>query len=276
LDSFLASVLFLLFGLAGGFLGGMLGVGGGIIFVPILTHFLRSCGISGDTLVKCVLANSMLAIVFTGVAASYNQFRQGTYYWKPVCSAALAGVISSLLTTYFIAKGSWYNKESFSLVFISLLILASVRTFLKPSIHLRHKDVSQICLIRFSYVGFAAGIVTALSGLGGGIVMVPAFSSILRIDLKKSISISTGVIPFFALPLTAFYLIEQPLFFPENLYHIGYIVPQFVLPLGFGVVFASKWGVRVGSGMSEAKLQIFMLLLIAGIAVKMLWEAFIH
>lgn len=276
MDNILAPVLFLLFGLAGGFLGGMLGVGGGIIFVPIFTHFLRSCGIGGDTLVKCVLANSMLTIVFTGVAASYSQFKQGNYYWKPVISAALAGIFSSLLTTYFIAKGAWYNKEFFSLVFILLLFLAAVRTFINTSAYQKRKDVSQISVIRFCTIGFAAGIATALSGLGGGIVMVPAFSSILKMDLKKSISISTGVIPFFALPLTAFYLIKQPLFFPENLYHIGYIVPQFVLPLGFGVVLASMWGVRVGSGMSEAKLQIFMLLLIAGIAVKMLWEAFIQ
>lgn len=270
------SLSFLLFGLAVGFLSGLLGVGGGIILVPLFTHFLRTAGVEGDVLVKCVLANSMFAIVFTGLSASFNQYKQHTYYLRPVLSTAIAGVISSLVVTYLITLGSWYNKEMFAMVFITLLVLITLRTFLKTGTQTHTTDMNQISLQKFSTVGFGTGIITALSGLGGGIIMVPAFSSVFKIDFKKAISISTGVIPFFALPLTAFYLINQPVSFPEALFHIGHVVPQFIIPLGIGVIISSKWGVLAGLQFSETVLKLCMLALIVLVTIKMLWEAFAH
>lgn len=275
MEQFLTPTLFLLLGLAVGFLSSLLGVGGGIIFVPLFTHFLREAGVEGDVLVKCVLANSMLTIVFTGVSASYNQYRQGTYYPKPVLATAAAGVVSSLFLTYLISVGDWYDKEAFSFVFIALLLAVSLRTFSKRKPQEFSFNLKEISLSKFSIVGFGAGIVTALSGLGGGIIMVPAFNSILKIDIKKAISVSTGVIPFFALPLTIFYMASEPDSFPELL-HIGHIVPHFILPLGIGILIASKWGVKTGNRISETKLKMLMLLLILVVTAKMLWEVIVH
>ncbi len=269
-------IIFFAFGLAGGFMGSMLGVGGGIIFVPILTHYIRLLGIEGDVLVKCVLANSMLTIVFTGLAASYNQHKQGTYYLRPVLFTALAGVVSSTVTTCLITTGSWYNKQRFSIFFISLLVVVSVRTFLKRKSVDATADLNKIHPLKFSLTGFGAGIVTALSGLGGGIIMVPAFSLLLKLDIKKSISVSTGVILFFALPLTLLYAAKQPMQFPEGVFHIGHIIPQLVLPMGIGVVLASKSGVKTSARLDEKHLKLMMLILVSAVTAKMLWETFIH
>jgi len=276
LEQFYIPVVFLLFGFAGGFLGSMLGVGGGIIFVPLFTHFLRQAGVEGNVLVKCVLANSMLTIVFTGLAASYNQYKQGTYYPKPVLFTASAGVVSSLLTTYFISLGSWYNKEKFSIVFLTLLVAVTLRTFIKRNSSSYSNDLDKVGFKKLSAIGFGTGIVTALSGLGGGIIMVPAFSSILKIDIKKAISVSTGVIPIAALPLTIFYIVKSPSLFPSHIFNIGHIVPQFIVPLGIGITLAAKRGVKLGHKLSEMQLKLLMLLLIAIVATKMLWEVFIH
>jgi len=276
LEHYLTVLIFFLFGLAGGFLGSMLGVGGGIIFVPILTHYIRLLGVEGDVLVKCVLANSMLTIVFTGLSASYNQHKQGTYYLRPVLFTALAGIISSTVVTWAITSGSWYNKQLFSLFFISLLVTVSLRVFLKRNTVVDNVAFETIPPLKFSLVGFGAGIVTALSGLGGGLVMVPAFSLLLKIDIKKSISISTGVILFSALPLTILYLFKQPISFPENVFHIGHIIPQLVLPMGIGVVLASKFGVKAGARLSEDKLKLMLLILVTVVTAKMLWETFVH
>ncbi|MCS6818490.1 MAG: sulfite exporter TauE/SafE family protein [Chitinophagales bacterium] len=265
--------IFFALGLAGGFLGGMLGVGGGIIFVPTLTHYLRKWGTPEEALVKCVLANSLLTIVFTGLAASFKQFRQNNFHPRAVLATAFPGIVSSVSMTYLIAEGNWYNKERFTFVFLIILAVMLLRTYFQNKKNFSPTKIEEVKLHRFALTGFVAGIVTAISGLGGGLIMVPAFHSLLKLDLKKSISVSTGVIPFFALPITVFYSIKSPSRFPESVLHIGHIVPELILPMAAGVILASRWGVTVATQLPEKYLRHLMLALVCIVALKMLWEA---
>jgi len=63
-------VLVILFGLAGGFVGGMVGVGGGILFVPALAIFLNEPQVEAE-------ATSLLAIVIVAIAGTIRQRRYG-------------------------------------------------------------------------------------------------------------------------------------------------------------------------------------------------------
>jgi uncharacterized protein len=62
--------LVILFGLAGGFVGGMVGVGGGILFVPALAIFLDESQVEAE-------ATSLLAIVIVAIAGTIRQRRYG-------------------------------------------------------------------------------------------------------------------------------------------------------------------------------------------------------
>jgi len=63
-------LLVILFGIAGGFVGGMVGVGGGILFVPALAIFLDQTQVEAE-------ATSLLAIVIVAVAGTIRQRRYG-------------------------------------------------------------------------------------------------------------------------------------------------------------------------------------------------------
>lgn len=63
-------VLVIAFGLAGGFVGGMVGVGGGILFVPALAIFLDEPQVEAE-------ATSLLAIVIVAIAGTVRQRRYG-------------------------------------------------------------------------------------------------------------------------------------------------------------------------------------------------------
>ena len=66
-------VLLFLLGSFGAFVAGFLGVGGGIIYIPILQHFLSKLNLPDDILVKAILANSLFVIIFSGSVATYKQ-----------------------------------------------------------------------------------------------------------------------------------------------------------------------------------------------------------
>lgn len=63
-------LLVILFGIAGGFVGGMVGVGGGILFVPALVIFLDVSQVEAE-------ATSLLAIVIVAIAGTIRQRRYG-------------------------------------------------------------------------------------------------------------------------------------------------------------------------------------------------------
>lgn len=71
--------LLIIIGSIGGFLSGMLGVGGGVIFVPVIDFILSSAGVNEDIAVNIILANSIATIAFTGTISSIKQVRMGNF-----------------------------------------------------------------------------------------------------------------------------------------------------------------------------------------------------
>jgi len=66
-------LILVFFGIIGGFISGLLGVGGGIVFVPVLSTILVSMGYEDPSLSKYILANSFAATFFAGAISSYKK-----------------------------------------------------------------------------------------------------------------------------------------------------------------------------------------------------------
>jgi uncharacterized protein len=77
--------LVVLLGLATGVLAGLFGVGGGILFVPILVLFFEFGQVEAE-------ATSLLAIIPAAVAGTWQQRRYGNVRWKAVLVLALGAV----------------------------------------------------------------------------------------------------------------------------------------------------------------------------------------
>src|SRR5262245_19479412 len=116
-------IIIFLLGSLGGFISGFLGVGGGIVYIPILDFFLMKMGLTDEALVKGILANSLFTIIFSGLVSSYKQYRSGNFFPKEIMQTALPGVITAVLVTWLIHAGSWYSKEVFNYVFACMLFI---------------------------------------------------------------------------------------------------------------------------------------------------------
>lgn len=263
--------LFLLLsaGAAGGFLSGLLGVGGGIIFIPILDLVMMHYGIENER-VKYILANSLTVIIFTGLFNSYQQYKSGNFYPRLIWLTALPGVFTVLLGSWLIGMGDWYDKKTFNLVFIALLIPGVLRMLLKsqtPPSNLR----DEISTWRLLLVGFFTGIFTSLSGLGGGLIMIPAFVNGFKFNLKKATSISAGVVPFFALPTSVYYMFHIPM---ERLPFggLGYVSLYLVLPMVLGALLTVPLGVKTGHKMSAITGKVIFATFALAVMIKLIIE----
>lgn len=265
-------VYIFLLGSIGGFLSGFLGVGGGIVFVPILQFFLTKLGLTDDELVKAILANSLFTIIFSGLISSFKQYQLGNFYPKEILYTALPGAITAVVTTFLIKAGSWYSNEIFNLFFAFMLLVIALRMFTAKAKPIAPQTTTKGKL-GYHVTGFFAGFVTALSGLGGGVVMTPVFTDVLKVDIKKASSISNGVIPVFAIAIGILNL-STPMRHQVSGYQVGYIILPVVAPLIASALAFAPLGVKLTQKASPKLVRLVFGFFVSAVFIKTVYHIF--
>lgn len=264
-------IIIFILGSLGGFLSGFIGVGGGIIYVPILDYFLYKMGMREDMLVKGILANSLFTIIFSGSVASYKQYKMRNFFPREILYTAIPGIVTAVIMTYLIKNGTWYSKTVFNEVFAVVLLLIMVRMFTakKTSMEVQVEARPR----QYMITGLLAGIVTAMSGLGGGVVMTPIFTDVLKQNIKKASSISNGVIPLFAIIVGIYNLSTAP---AEKMdpWQVGYIIIPVVLPMIIATFYFAPLGVKVSQRSKPGMIRMVFATFVTLVFIKLVYEIF--
>lgn len=237
---------FLLFlaGLVGGFLSGLLGVGGGIIYIVILPIAFHFIGIPVQEVTQFTIANSLFATFFAGLFASINHIKHGEFHPKQILMISIFSIISGLLMLFFVVNTPFYSIEVFNIVVIFLLtaMLASVLFNAKKQSSFNEKTGKINGLL--SLTGISTGLTASLTGLGGGIIIVPFLVQGFKMGVKKAKTISLGVITMTSLTMVVFNLFQEPM---TNIQvsHTGYILFQVAGPLVIGTLITANLGVKL-------------------------------
>lgn len=269
---FLQILLLFITGLVVGFYSGIMGTGGNVILIPILDALLAARGVHDEELVKSVIVHSLILTLFNGIFISYRQYRTNNFYPKEAAITAILGIITAFITTHLITSGDWYDKKKFNIVFVTMLLLLVIKLFTdRKSGVVETKERSNTAL--FLLTGGVTGILTSLSGMGGGIILIPAFTDGMKMPIRKAASISISAIALLALPISFQYLMTKPAQdFPALPLRMGYLSFGMILPILTGMFFAAPWGVKIAYKIHPLTIRFVFALIILFLCIKTMYS----
>lgn len=257
-------------GIGGGILAGLLGVGGGIIYVLVLPYALTKAGIPPELLAQFTIANSIFGVLFASLSTNILNIYKQDFYPRESLWVGLPGAISSILVLVTIVSASWYSITSFYVLLILFLLFMLVSLF----VHGKENQTKQVsknmkARLGLGFAGIIGGSLASLTGLGGGAAVVPILTTQLHMDIKMARSISLAMIFITSLALTGFNMFSDPGINPLP-YQSGYIYFPAVIPLTIGVFIGSLVGSRLGRFFSSATIKVLFSVLIIVVIIEKL------
>ena len=245
MNLFLLLVLGLL-GLIGGVLSGLIGVGGGIFFVPALI-FVMGWGI------KEAVAVSLVIIIFSSLSGTLRNLRTDDQIsWRAVAILA-ATVAPSALIGVAISRVS--PSVLVEVVFAIILILLAYPTA-RGDLNLG--DSIKIPTVLVIIAGIIIGTLSGLVGVGGGVLMVPLM--VLGLGLRTKVAIASSLAITFCTGIVG---------------SIGYIATGFdqfasLPPLVVGSIAGAWLGVRLRVHTPDKALRIVFAGFMVVVAIRIL------
>lgn len=255
-------------GILGGFIAGLVGIGTGIIMLAIIPMVLPNYGVKPDDLVTYTVANTIFATMCSALVNIFTVLRQGNMQWKKSLLVSLAATLTAIFVFETFVKSDYYSKTLFNSIVILLLIVIIYRTIKKLRIE-RHKP-ERSNTTKLSLAGASAGALAALTGLGGGAVLMPMLNLWLRMDIIKARNISFVTIFSIATVLSVINLFGNS---PDASVNAqGLIIYQLILPISIGVVIGSPLGVLSGNRVKPKTITVLFLLITSLVLLRKIME----
>lgn len=238
------TVLTLVLGLGTGLLSGLFGIGGAVLSTPAIRAL-------GATPLESV-GTTLPAIVPSALSGTLHYRRLGLVHNRTVVWTAATGAIAAV-------AGSLLSREvpgdghALMLVTAALVGVTGIRmgrsTEPEPIEPPAGAPVTAAPwpgarAWQLVVVGAGAGGLSGLLGVGGGIVMVPAFTQWLRMPIKLAIGTSLAVVAILAIPGTIAHAA------------VGNVHWGFAIPLSITVVPGARLGAHLTTRTSEQRTRV--------------------
>jgi uncharacterized protein len=260
-----------------GILGSLLGLGGGVIIVPLLTVFLGVPALFaiGASIVSVIATSSGAASTY--VRDKVANLRIGMFLELATTSGAITGAVITLS----LVKA---NLEGLIYIIFGVVLLLSVLPLLKqvgeelprnvaPDVISRRLELSgeyhdQVLNTDVHYqatrsplalsIMYVAGVISGLLGIGGGVLKVIALDVGMKLPMKVSSATSNFMIGVTAAASAGIFYLS------------GYINPFIAAPVVLGVVLGSILGTRILARSSNSSIRMVFIPVLVVLAVEML------
>jgi uncharacterized membrane protein YfcA len=245
------------------FVAAMIGVGGGVFIVPLLT-------LAYAFTPAHAVGTSLLVIIFAGLSATIGYSRHKLVFFKVGLLLAVATVPGSIVGAFLT---SILSGEVLGLIFGVFLIVVAIRMIFSNSLLRRKKPGAPESKVIWSEpevladkrrflvafgLCFFGGLVSALLGVGGGLVFVPILSLVLLLPIHVVVATSM-----FTMVFTSLAGVVQH-------WTLGNVNLEYGLLLAVGALVGAQVGAWVCKRVSGEKLQVVFAVALILLSVQMI------
>ncbi len=253
-------------GASAGFASGLLGVGGGCIMVPVMYSVIGAMGFP-DIAMKVALGTSLLVILPTAMSGAWRHNKKKAVRWKTALVLGLCGLggglAGSTLATYLPERAL---KAGFGGLVLAIAIWMSLG--MMPKLAKQRAEPKDNPWL-LPALGFPIGMVSGLTGLGGGALIVPALVLALDFPMHMAIGTSVSAIILTSLGGITGYIIHG-IGVPGLPYSIGYInLPMWLCLAGMSVPLA-QLGAKTAHALPAKQLRYIFIALMVYIGLRMI------
>lgn len=260
-------LVYLLMGLFVGYFAGLLGIGGGLILVTLMVYLFTLQGFPEDRILHMALGTSITSIVFTSISSLRAHHKHGAVRWD-ILRACSGGLIVGTLLGAVVAD--FLKSKYLAVFFVIFVYYSAVQMFA----NVKPKPTRQLPgFWGMNVAGVVVGIVSALVGVGGGVLSIPLMS-MCNVPMRNAIGTSaalglpiaiSGTIGFIATGLDKDHL-------PP--FSLGYVYLPALVGIVIGTFVTVPWGARMAHSMPIPRLKKVFAVILFILATRMLWTLF--
>ncbi|MBF0447564.1 MAG: sulfite exporter TauE/SafE family protein [Magnetococcales bacterium] len=255
-------------GLCAGIVAGLFGVGGGIIIVPALLFLFHLMDFPSPMVMQMAVGTSLATIIFTNTVATWNQHRRQSVNWSAVAQYTPGILMGAWLGAWLaIRLDGGLLQMVFGLfeIGIGLRMISSRKTAETP------QQARTVHPLVTPWVGVLIGAISALFGIGGGTLSVPALTLISRLPIHLAVGSSSAIGIFLAIS-GAFGFLQggwSQINLPAGSW--GYIIPEAFFGIVTGTLITTSIGVKLAHSLSPILLKksFGFFLLVVGVRLMM-------
>jgi hypothetical protein len=238
-------------GFVAGVIGSIIGLGGGIVIVPVLTilgipHTMAS-------------SSSLFAAFSNSVASTASYAKQKRIDYKNGLRLGLFSIPGTILGAILSGQAT---PDAFKVLFGIVLVASCYYLFVKRNLESRQSVISAKMLAASSGISFFAGILSSFFGIGGGVVFVPLMIVGLGLAVKNATATSQLILMF----SSASGMITHAL--------LGHAQFEYAALLSVGAFAGGLVGARLSLEIKENKIRLLIVVAILAAATKLFLDAF--
>lgn len=242
----------LLIGIFGGFISGLVGIGGAIIIYPMLLLLPPLVGLpTYSAYIASGLTSSQ--VFFSTLSGSFKAYKNKDFSRTLVLNMGSGMIIGSILGAIL---ANLINVQFVNMVYIIIALLALILMFIKVVPSTSHIKFNRLLLIT---IGGIIGLVSGIVGAGGAFIIIPVLLVIFKLPMNTVIT--NSIVIAFISSIGAFIIKLLQ----------GYIPVNSAIPLILGSILFTPLGMKIGQKIPDYIQKMIVSILIVIAIIKLIF-----